>query len=329
MFIVVLALLAGLIRDVICANQPSIQVVQALCRPILRGAQRIGKAGRYGACAKACCSLQRFIYAAPINPSIKIESLMDAHIFPWPPETMLLVGGAFLLAGLVKGTLGLGLPVVVIAILAPTIGLQSAIGLILLPSIALNIWQSVVGGNLIELIRRLWPMMLLSMVGVWFGAQILAATDPHLMLTVLALVLITYSVGSLMRAQIRPPGRFEVVLTPIMGFFGGLMFGMVGNFMVPGVLYLQALNLGRDRLVQALGMSFIALSVTMLISMSRFELVDRATLIVSAAAMAPGMLGMMIGQGLRRYLNEGQFRRLFFSGLLIAGIYMMIKAQLS
>jgi len=253
---------------------------------------------------------------------------MDAHIFPWPPETLLLVGAAFLLAGLVKGTLGLGLPVVVIAILASIIGLQSAIALILLPSIAMNFWQAVVGGNLSELIRRLWPMMLMSMVGVWFGAQILAVTDPRLMLTVLALVLMIYSVGSLLRAQIRPPGRFEVLLTPVMGLFAGLMFGMVGNFMVPGVLYLQALNLGRDRLVQALGMSFIAISVTMLISMSRFEMVDRATLVVSAAAMAPGLFGMLIGQCLRRYLDEGQFRTLFFIGLLMASVYMFANAQL-
>jgi uncharacterized protein len=268
------------------------------------------------------------IYAALFIPSIKIEPPMDALILPWPPETMLLVGGAFLLAGLVKGTLGLGLPVVVIAVLAPTIGLQSAIGLILIPSIAMNILQSVIGGNLIALVRRLWPMMLMAMVGVWFGAQILATTDPRLMLTVLAVVLIIYAAGSLMRAQIRPPGPFETMLTPIMGLVGGLMFGMVGNYMVPGVLYLQALNLGRDRLVQALGMSFIALSVMMLISMARFELVDRATLIVSAAAMVPGFGGMIIGQWLRRYLNEGQFRTLFFSGLLIVGVYMIVKAQL-
>jgi len=253
--------------------------------------------------------------------------LNDALI--WPAETMALVGAAFLLAGLVKGTLGLGLPVVVIAMLAPLLGLQTAIGLILLPSIAMNVWQALAGGGFFELLKRLWPMMLLSIAGIWVGVQILAGSNTKLLMTVLALVLIVYSTFSLTRPQIRSPGRLEIVLTPIAGFFSGLMFGMVGNFMVPGVLYIQLLGLTRDRLVQALGMSFVVISVTLLISMSRFELVDRATLIVSAAAMVPGLIGMAIGRRLRRYLNEAQFRVMFFLGLIAAGLYMLIKAQLS
>ena len=252
--------------------------------------------------------------------------LHDALI--WPPETLLLVGAAFLFAGLVKGTLGLGLPVVVIAILAPLLGLQTAIGLILLPSIAMNIWQALAGGGLIELSRRLWPMMLLSIAGIWVGVQILAGSNASLLLTVLALVLIAYSLMSLARPQIQPPGRYEVILTPVAGFFSGLMFGMVGNFMVPGVLYLQSLGLQRDRLVQALGMSFVVISVTLLISMSRFNLVDPATLATSAAAMVPGLIGMALGRQMRRFLNEDQFRIIFFIGLILAGVYMLAKAQL-
>ena len=252
---------------------------------------------------------------------------MDALLLSWPPETLALIGGAFLVAGLVKGTLGLGLPLVVITILAATIGLQGAIGLVLLPSIGMNLWQAVVGGGFVELLRRLWPMMVMSIVGIWVGVQLLASADAGLLLTVLAVVLIVYSVWSLARAQVSPPGRFEGVLSPIMGFFGGLMFGMVGNFLVPGVLYLQALDLGRDRLVQALGMSFVAISVAMLIVMSRYALVDGPTVAISAIAMVPGLIGMAIGQRLRRILNEAQFRTLFFIGLLVGAIYMLVKAQ--
>lgn len=252
---------------------------------------------------------------------------MDALLALWPPETLALTGAAFLAAGLAKGTLGLGLPIVVIAILAPTIGLQSAVGLILVPSIGMNLWQAMVGGHFFELLRRLWPMMLFSIGGIWAGAQLLARADASLLLSVLALVLMIYSVWSLARAQVPAPGRFEIVLSPVMGFLGGLMFGMVGNFMVPGVLYLQALNLGRNRLVQALGMNFVVIATTMLVLMSRLELVDVPTLGVSTAAMAPGLIGMAIGQRLRHVLDEAQFRKLFFAGLLVAAGYMLFKAQ--
>jgi uncharacterized membrane protein YfcA len=255
-------------------------------------------------------------------------SIMDALLLSWPPETLALIGAAFLAAGLVKGTLGLGLPLVVIAILATTIGLQGAIGLVLLPSIGMNFWQAVVGGGFMELLRRLWPMMAMSIVGIWVGVQLLASADAALLLSVLAGVLIIYSVWSLARAQVSPPGRYETALSPVIGFFGGLMFGMVGNFLVPGVLYLQALGLGRDRLVQALGMSFVTISVAMLIVMSRYALVDAPTVALSAVAMVPGLIGMAIGQRLRRVLNEAQFRTLFFIGLLAVAVHMLVKAQM-
>ena len=253
---------------------------------------------------------------------------MDALLSVWPPETLGLTAIAFLTAGLVKGTLGLGLPIVVIAILTATIGLQSAIGLILLPSIVMNIWQALVGGHFVELLRRLWTLILMTVAGVWVGVQVLAAANVALLTSLLAVVLILYSTWSLSRAQIRPPGRWEGVLSPVVGFLAGAMFGMVGNFMVPGVIYHQALDLGRDRLVQALGMSYVVISVAMLAFMSRFALIDGATLLVSAAAMVPGMIGMAIGRQLRQFLNEAQFRTLFFLGLIAVGGYMLVRAWL-
>ena len=253
---------------------------------------------------------------------------MDTLLALWPPETLVLVTAAYLTAGVVKGTLGVGLPVVAIAILAPTIGLKSAVGLVLLPSIALNLWQALVGGGFVELLRRLWPLMVTAIAGIWVGVQILAGADPAVLLTTLAIVLILYSLWSLSRAQVRPPGRWEPVLSPVIGFIAGLIFGMVGNFMVPGVLYHQALGLGRDRLVQGLGMSFVVISVAMLIFMSRFALIDSVTIVVSAGAMVPGLIGMAIGRQVRRFFNEAQFRVTFFIGLILSGVYMLVKAQL-
>ena len=254
---------------------------------------------------------------------------MDQLLASWPPETLALVAFAFFAAGIVKGTLGLGLPIVVIAIVAPSLGLQLAIGLIILPSIAMNLWQAVVGGGFFELLHRLWSLMAMAGVGIWVGVQILAAADQGLLLTFLAVLLIVYSGWSLARAELRPPKRLEVIISPIVGFLAGLIFGMVGNFMVPGVVYLQALNMGRDRLVQALGMSFVVISVTLLVIMSRYALVDSTTLLVSAGAMLPGLVSMAIGQRVRRHLGEAQFRFLFFVALIVTGIYMLVRAQLA
>ncbi len=59
----------------------------------------------------------------------------------WTPETLAVVATAFLLAGFVKGVVGLGLPTVALALLTATLGLREAVALMLVPSFATNLWQ--------------------------------------------------------------------------------------------------------------------------------------------------------------------------------------------
>ena len=92
-------------------------------------------------------------------------------MIPALPEAItLLVMATFLLAGTVKGVIGLGLPTVSLAILTVAIDLPTAMALLLVPSFATNLWQASVGGNATSLWRRLWPFMLPAGLCVWIGA---------------------------------------------------------------------------------------------------------------------------------------------------------------
>ena len=61
--------------------------------------------------------------------------------------TILAIAGTFLLAGAVKGVIGLGLPTVSLALLAVAINLPNAMALLLVPSFVTNVWQAMVGGR--------------------------------------------------------------------------------------------------------------------------------------------------------------------------------------
>src|SRR5919107_406524 len=65
----------------------------------------------------------------------------------------------FLLAGTVKGLVGLGLPTIVIALTTLVLPLTEAIAMIALPTIFSNVWQAAVGGNFWKILRRQWPLM--------------------------------------------------------------------------------------------------------------------------------------------------------------------------
>ncbi|HKS85136.1 MAG TPA: sulfite exporter TauE/SafE family protein, partial [Pseudolabrys sp.] len=67
--------------------------------------------------------------------------------------------GAFLLAGFVKGVVGLGLPTVSIGLLGLMMTPSQAAAIVVVPSLVTNVWQAVSGGGVVSLTRRLWPML--------------------------------------------------------------------------------------------------------------------------------------------------------------------------
>lgn len=245
--------------------------------------------------------------------------MLTAHVIA-------IVAIAFLLAGFVKGTVGLGLPIISIAILAATIGLKSAVALFLIPAMATNLWQAFVGGNLVWVLRRLWPLLLGAIAGIMVGVRILVTADASLLMVLLGLVMVFYATIGLTRAHISVPPRWEPWLTPIVGVAGGVMFGMMGNFMVPGVLYIQALGLSRDHFVQALGVTFLTISVTLAITLQRHSLMPLETVLMSAAAVVPTGIGVFLGQRFRKRLSEAQFRQVVLVAVGCAGIYMIVRS---
>ena len=52
----------------------------------------------------------------------------------WEPESLVVIGLTFFVAGAVKGVIGMGLPTISLALLAATLGLHQAMALLLFPS---------------------------------------------------------------------------------------------------------------------------------------------------------------------------------------------------
>ena len=66
---------------------------------------------------------------------------MILDIFNNPNEITLIVGLAYLIAGVVKGVIGIGLPTTAITIMTFFISPLMALGLNLIPMTVANIWQ--------------------------------------------------------------------------------------------------------------------------------------------------------------------------------------------
>jgi len=235
----------------------------------------------------------------------------------------ILIAVTFLLAGLVKGVIGLGLPTVSLALLTATLGLPQAMALLLVPSFATNLWQALSGGNGGEIMRRHWPFFLMATVTIWIGALALTRLDGAFLSALLGLLLVVYSLVNLGGVRIAIPAPRQVWLGPAFGAANGVLTGMTGSFVVPGVMYLQAIGLTRDTLVQAMGILFTLSTLALAVALGGNGLLDAELGVLSAAALVPAVGGMLVGQAIRGRLSETMFRRVLFLSLLAMGIHLI------
>jgi uncharacterized membrane protein YfcA len=264
-----------------------------------------------------------FSSEAPENYAM-IESLIPDG---WSATTLALTAAVFLLAGLIKGIAGAGLPTVALALLALFIDIKAAIALLVVPALITNIWQGLTGGALVPIAKRLAPMLLASVIGIWIGVEILSVGDAKVLAGILGIVLFFYAGYSLATPQIAPPSpQAEIWLGPPVGITTGILFGFTGSFLVPGVLYMQALGFKRDHFVQAMGIAFSFSTFVLWIFLTGNGLFSVSLGLVSAIVCIPAILGMVLGQKLRSGMSEEKFRKAFFVTLLFLSLYIVWRA---
>jgi uncharacterized membrane protein YfcA len=138
--------------------------------------------------------------------------------------------------------------------------------------------------------------------------------------------LAVYAVIGLAGARLTLPPGTERWSGPLAGCVNGVLTGLTGSFVVPGVPYLQALGLPRDMLVQAMGILFALSTLALGIALAGRGLIGAELGLGSAAAVIPAILGMVLGQRLRRRIPEAAFRKVFFAALAVLGGYIVLRA---
>jgi uncharacterized membrane protein YfcA len=240
-------------------------------------------------------------------------------------STIGLVVFAYLIAGFVKGVIGMGLPTVALGILAAVITPSQAAAILIAPSLATNIWQMVAGPYLLGLIKRLGGMLIGMFVGGWFGAGILTGANAKPAAMGLGIVLILYSLLGLTKMKFSVPRRAEIWLGPIVGLITGYVMAATGVFVIPALPYMQAIGLEKDELVQALGLHFSVSTVALAFVLWDGGAFNLSLGTLSLFAIVPAVVGMYLGQRMRSRISAQTFLRLMYLGLLLLGGNLLIK----
>jgi hypothetical protein len=240
--------------------------------------------------------------------------------------TAIFIGAVFVLAGIVKGVTGLGLPTVSMGLLAVVMTPLQAAALVVLPTFVTNIWQLVAGPSLKPIILRLWPMMATLCLGTWAGAGLMTGSHSRFGSLFLGAILIVYALTALASLHITVRKAQEPWLGPIIGAVTGVISAATGVFMIPSVPYLQAIGFDKEDLVQALGLTFTVGTVALSVNLARAGVLNISLAGPTLAVLAMAAVGMWAGQALRLRLSPQTFRRWFLIGLALLGAYLVAES---
>lgn len=237
-----------------------------------------------------------------------------------------LAAGVFVLAGTVKGVIGLGLPTFSMALLALWMTPAQAVALLVLPSLVTNVWQAGPWRTLGPLLKRLGGMQAGVVGGTLAGVWLWGAPSGRSGALLLGLALIGYAAWGLAGRNVRVPAAHEGCLGPVLGALTGLLTALTGVFVIPAVPYLQGLGLDKDALVQAMGLSFTSSTLALAAGLWWAGSDASAGAMASLAMLPAALLGMVLGGWLRQRMPVLVFRRCFFIGLAALGLWMAGRA---
>lgn len=232
---------------------------------------------------------------------------------------------AFLLAGFVKGTIGVGLPTVSIGLLVLVMTPAQAAALLVVPSLVTNVWQMLAGPYLPRLAWRLWPMLAAMFLATIAAGGLLVVEAREIAIAAVGAVLVVYAALGLSGMRWALPRRAEAWVGPPVGIATGVVSAATSIFVLPAMPYYQAIGLDKDELVQTLGLSFTVSTVAMAVVLTRGGLFSSAIAAPALVAVVASALGMALGQVARKRVSAESFRLFFFVGMLGLGAHLALR----
>lgn len=242
-------------------------------------------------------------------------------------QTVFLVASAvmFTVGGVVKGTLGVGLPLVVVPLLCLILPTSQAMGLLVMPVLLSNALQAFAGGRVGYTLHRFAPLILAQLMATLFANHWSAQLSAKAMNAVMAATVI----GAVVMMILQPKGelspRQQRWAGPLVGAIAGAVGGassLTGPILIT---YLMSLRLPRDEFVGSISIIYLLGSIPMYAAMLAWGRFGWDAVAWSCLAIAPMYLGLRLGAMLRSRLDEQGFRNALFAFLTLLAILLMFK----
>ena len=231
----------------------------------------------------------------------------------------------YLICGVIKGTIGFGMPTVSISLLVFFIDVKVIIALILIPTIIVNFYQLSRGGNFKKIFNETKFFLFSSTIFIFPGSYLLNLINSQFIILFIALVLFINSILFLTNIKYSLLSYKSPLTQILIGAINGVIIGMTSIYTMPLIFLLQSLRYNKDTTVQFLGIAFFLYPIAQLLSFTNLNLISLEIVKISFLALIPIFLGLYIGQKIRKKISESLFQKFFYCMLLIMSLIIIIS----
>ncbi len=248
-------------------------------------------------------------------------------MFGYDYETLALISAAIFVGGIIKGVSGFGLPVVTIAIVINFVPAPVALAIVVIPILVTNLWQAVRAGDMFGPLREFAPMIATFVTTLVITAHFVVTINEKALFGVIGVCFTIFTLSNMIRSPANPLSQAtRKWAAPLAGFFGGIIGGLSTIWGPPMMMYLMLLKLPKDTWVRVIGLVWLTGAVPLTASYLANGILNAHTTPLSIYACLPGMLGILVGELIRKRINQDTFRKVILALLLLVGLNLIRRA---
>jgi uncharacterized membrane protein YfcA len=240
------------------------------------------------------------------------------------PTIIIIIILAVLAGGLVKGTLGFGMPMVALPIIAFIIPPTTAMILLCAPIFLTNFLQIKFRQGVSS--YRFLPMFLCLIIGLIIGARLILEIDVKTITQIIAVSIIFAALVNCFGIKIKNINKnHENTITSLIGFGSGILGGLSTFYGPPMLAYLVAVDLPKEKFVRTVSTMYFIGSFPLYGSLIYYGFATKEDLIFSLILIIPAFIAQQLGTKIRDKFNQKQFRICILITLIILGLSLLVK----
>ena len=243
------------------------------------------------------------------------------------PVTLLLTALLiYFVAGVIKGTLGIGFPTTAVSLMAQFADARTAITLVIMPMLITNLWQVWRSKQFISVIRQIRWLLISMLILIAVFSQLASMVAVDLLAGILGLIVAVYALHSLFGKPLILNLAYDKPVQFIVGITSGIMGGLVSVWAPPILIYLNARQLPKEQFVATAGVILLLGSSVLLVSYPASGILNYGLFLCSMLLIVPSLSGFAVGEKMRHSLSAQRFQRLLLWFFFFMGLNLLRRA---